>query len=81
MSAAPKIIEGTWEEIVSHSRELSGHHLKVIVLDTPMTPTSTQTTLSPEEWVARLRQWSLNRPPNTHFVDDSRDTIYEDYLK
>jgi len=80
MSAAPKIIEGTWDEIARHSKELAGHHLKVIVMDTPAAFTSTQTTLSPEEWVARLRQWALNRPPITHFVDDSRDAIYEDFL-
>lgn len=80
MSAMPKIIEGTWEEIVGRAQELAGHRLKVIVLDEPR-PTSTQDTLSPEEWVARLEEWALNRPPITHFVDDSRDAIYEDFLK
>lgn len=29
MAAMPKIIEGTWEEIVGRSQELAGHRLKV----------------------------------------------------
>lgn len=79
MSAAPKIIEGSWEEIVARSHELAGHRLRVIVLD-EVRPTSTQDTLSPEVWAARLEDWAFNRPPITHFVDDSRESIYKDRL-
>ena len=33
MSAVPKIIEGTWEEVSKRAKELEGHRLRVIVLD------------------------------------------------
>jgi hypothetical protein len=79
MSAAPRIFEGTWEEVARHGAELAGRHVKLMVMEE--VPESTQTTLSPEAWVASLREWALNRPPTTHFVDDSRDSIYEDRLK
>lgn len=32
-------IEGTWEEILSHAEELTGHRVKVIVLDEPQSLT------------------------------------------
>ena len=78
MSAMPRIIEGTWDEIASHSKELAGHHLKVIVLDEAPAPGRSQRTA--EEWVAWLRDWAFNRPPLPH-VDESRDAIYEDFLR
>jgi hypothetical protein len=77
MSATLKIIEGTWDEILKHAGELAGHRLIVTVVDSP---TSTQDTLTPEEWATRLRQWAQSLPPVTHFVDDSRDAIYADRL-
>lgn len=80
MSAAPKIIEGTWEEISRRSHELVGHRLKVTVIDSLPARASTQDTLTPEEWATRLRQWAQSLPPITHFVDDSRDAIYADRL-
>lgn len=30
-----------------------------------------------DAWVGRLRTWSDSHPPVTHFVDDSRESIYE----
>jgi hypothetical protein len=77
MSAAPRILEGTWEEIARHSGELVGHHLKVIV-DPQDLPGGSQRT--PEEWVAWLEEWALNRRP-VRFADDSRDAIYEEFLR
>ena len=32
---------------------------------------------SPEEWVKALREWAESHPRVEHFVDDSRDSIYE----
>jgi hypothetical protein len=34
-------------------------------------------TVSTEEWLARLNAWASNHKPLTHFVDDSRESIYE----
>jgi len=28
-------------------------------------------------WIEELRSWSNGHPVSTHFVDDSRDSIYE----
>jgi len=87
MSAAPKIIEGTWEEILKHSAEFAGHKLKVIVIDESADsekpfdhPAFDNSPEAIEAWVARLRQWAQSLPPVTHFVDDSRDAIYADRL-
>ncbi len=33
MSAAPKVIEGTWDDVVKHAAELAGHRLRVTVID------------------------------------------------
>lgn len=37
-------------------------------------PPSEQTA---EEWVAEFRAWAASHAPVTHFVDDSRESIYE----
>ena len=81
MSAAPKIIEGTWEDITRHAAEFAGHRLKVIVMDDPAASPAEATTsnISAEEWVAWLEQWAHNRPPLGP-GDDSRDAIYSDRL-
>ncbi|MEM9567017.1 MAG: hypothetical protein AAF974_01820 [Cyanobacteria bacterium P01_E01_bin.34] len=33
-----RTIEGTWEEVLEHSDELAGHHVKVIVLQEESKP-------------------------------------------
>jgi len=33
--------------------------------------------MSAEEWINDLRAWSASHPYSTHFVDDSRESIYE----
>ena len=84
MSAAPKILEGTWEEISKHAHELAGHHLRVIIVDQPSPYDHPAFDTSPDAVkarVERIRKWATDRPPVGHFVDDSRDAIYEDYLK
>jgi hypothetical protein len=83
MSAAPKILEGTWEDIAKHSRELAGHRLKVYVMDgeaTPMVHPAFDT--SPDAvraWVEQIRRRGTEGPP-IRLGDDSRDAIYEDFL-
>jgi hypothetical protein len=37
-----KSIEGTWEEISQHTKELAGHHVRVTLLDAAALPTPTQ---------------------------------------
>jgi hypothetical protein len=32
---------------------------------------------SAEQWIKDLREWAASHPPVTHFVDDSRESIYE----
>ncbi len=38
MSAAPRIIEGTWDEVLTHAHELTGHRLRVTVMDEMANP-------------------------------------------
>ena len=33
--------------------------------------------LSGEEWAQAFREWAASHPRTTHFVDDSRESIYE----
>src|SRR5438093_777537 len=33
--------------------------------------------MSAEEWIANWRAWAASHPPVDHFVDDSRESIYE----
>ena len=33
---------------------------------------------SHEQWSAELRAWAASHDPTTHFVDDSRESIYAD---
>ena len=84
MSAAPKIIEGTWEEVARHADELTGRRLKVIVVDEPPAyldhPGFDQSPEAVKRWVAQLRQRAHSRPP-IRLGDDSRDAIYEDFFK
>lgn len=32
---------------------------------------------SAEQWIKDLREWAERQPPVAHFVDDSRESIYE----
>ena len=90
MSAAPKILEGTWEEILQHAPELAGHRLQVTLLDRDVTRSDSAPSAStppapgsPEaviQWINELRAQSANQPPLGPW-DDSRDTIYEHLLK
>lgn len=85
MSAAPRIFEGTWEEIKLHSAELAGHRLKVTIVDAPEQDYRNHPAFdtSPEAiraWTERVQKWAYDRPPIGPF-NDSRDAIYEDYLK
>jgi hypothetical protein len=84
MSAAPRIIEGTWEEIARRSRELAGHRLKVFVLDEETAPSGhpgfDKSPAAVRAWVEQIKRRGSERPP-IRLGDDSRDTIYEDFLK
>jgi hypothetical protein len=82
MSALPKVIEGTWDDVLRHSSELAGHRLRVTVLDEhPLHdhPAFDTSPAAVEAWVARLRKWAAERPPIGP-LDDSRDSIYADRL-
>ena len=70
-------IEGTWDEIVQHSAELTGHRLRVTVLDPPPSHNASDPQSDPEQWIKSLYDWALNRPPLGPW-DDSRDSIYNE---
>ena len=35
-------------------------------------------TMTREQWSAELHAWAASHPPVSHFVDDSRESIYAD---
>ena len=43
----PKVIEGTWEEILRHGPELAGRRVRVAVLDEPAAPVMLDEALAP----------------------------------
>ncbi len=68
---ADQIIEGTWEDIL-RTQNLHGRRVRVIVMD------NVEIAPAPDDdWIARLREWSAGHPPVGHFVDDSRESIYD----
>lgn len=69
-----RTIEGTWEDVVQRS-DLRGRRVRVTVLDEP-SPQDTSAVRSAANWVAELRAWAESHPRTSHFVDDSRDSIY-----
>ena len=80
MSALPKVIEGTWDDVLLHSSELAGHRLRVTVLDelpVQVHPAFDTSPAAVEAWVDRLRKWAADRPAIGP-LDDSRDSIYGD---
>jgi hypothetical protein len=83
MTAIPKVIEGTWDEVLRHAGELAGHRVRVVVLDEPPAmdhPAMDQSPAAVQAWVERLRARAA-RQPEIRLLDDSRDAIYEDFLK
>ncbi len=84
MSAVLKTFEGSWDDVLRHAPELAGHRVLVTVLDqAPLPHDHPGFDTSPAavaQWVARLRQRALHRPP-MRLGDDSRDAAYEDLLK
>jgi hypothetical protein len=95
MSAPPSnttIFEGTWDELLQHAPQLAGHRLQVKVLDPALTQPYIPPGVDPQHpgldnspegidaWVASLRSWADNRP-EIRLGDDSRDAVYEDFLK
>lgn len=83
MSAAPKSIEGTWDEVLKHAGELAGHRLRVTIIDDVQDPFEhpafDDSPEAADAWVKRLYEWAQNRPP-VKLGDDSREAIYGDRL-
>ena len=83
MSAAPKTIEGTWDEVLKHADEFTGHRVKVTIEEDDLTyrnhPAFDNSPAAVEAWVARLRKWAADRPA-VGPVDDGRDALYSDRL-
>jgi len=84
MSAAHKIIKGTWDEVLKHANEFQGHHVTVIVDDkSSAAQNHSAFDTSPganKAWAEQFRAWAKQLPV-IRLGDDSRDTVYEDYLK
>jgi hypothetical protein len=83
MSAAPKTIEGTWNEILRHAPELEGRLLRVTILDESQNPDQHPAfDTSPaalQAWLTRFHEHADNRPVYGIW-DDSRDAIYNEQL-
>jgi hypothetical protein len=69
------VLEGNWEDLIQRE-DLRGHRVRVIVLDDDKAPLSSPPT-DPEEWSKRFNEWLATHSPVGHFVDDSRESIYE----
>jgi hypothetical protein len=80
----PRILEGTWEEIAEHSKELAGHRLRVVVMDAPAVSTKhpgfDKSPTAVRAWAEQLKRRASEGPP-IRIADDSREAIYEDFLK
>lgn len=63
-----EVIEGNWDELLRRE-DLQGRRVRVIVLDEKAEPQS-------DPWLKSLQEWADSHPPVSHFVDDSRESIY-----
>ena len=83
MSAAPRIIEGTWDEVLTHAHELAGHRLRVVVMDGMANPYDhpafDTSPVAISAWIDRFQE-HLKNLPILGLLDDSRDTIYNEQL-
>jgi hypothetical protein len=81
MSAALRIIEGTWDEVLTHAHELAGHRLRVTVIGEATTPStllnSDSSLAARQAWADDLDKWIGSLPPLGPW-DDSRETLYGD---
>lgn len=68
--AQPQILEGTWEEIKSHERELAGKHLRLIVLPNEARPGAVKPN---EKALAALREIAERQKGLPHA--DGSDTM------
>ena len=53
------------------------HHALGLLADDLQTPVSHSVNEDPQQWSERFRRWAAAHPANDHFVDASRDGIYE----
>jgi hypothetical protein len=73
-----RIIEGTWDDLI-HREDLRGQRVRVTVLEPIETHHLTESS-TPEErerWAEAFKAWVESHKPVGHFVDDSRESIYE----
>ena len=78
------IVEGTWEDVLSHADEFEGHRVRVIVLDAESEPARSDIGLSSNEIEKRLQAWEMftseplsKEPPLSDYAV-SRESFYED---
>jgi hypothetical protein len=73
-----QVIEGKWDELVQRE-DLRGHRVRITVLEPLPTQHLTESS-TPEErqrWLAAFKAWVESHEPVGHFVDDSRESIYD----
>lgn len=71
MTSQPLELEGTWEEILTHSPELAGRRLRVTVLSEEPQPNSAETPQSPPPSTAQ----SLLKYAGTWEGDDLQECL------
>ncbi len=73
-----RIIEGMWEEVTRHAQELSGHRVRVTVLDVPACPRPTDGTPTDEQTTSLV-----TNPVMGMFSDapDLLDEVVEEAMK
>lgn len=70
----PPVVEGTWEEVLNHASELTGHRLRVYILPD-------ENDSSSEVRLESLNAWlNLPRTKRPTVLDDSRSAIYGEDL-
>lgn len=68
--AQPQVLEGTWEEIKSHERELAGKHLRLTVLPDE----DRSTAVKPNEQMLAILREIAERQKDRPYTDGS-DTM------
>ena len=67
-----EVIEGKWEDVIAQ-HDFRGRDVKVVVFDD-------EEKAAQGAWLKALREWMDSHSPVSHFVDDSRESIYSGTL-
>lgn len=76
LSLPPHLETRLRERAAASGKDVEAFVLEMVEEKLTDNPTTGPGDKSPEQWSAELHAWAASHKPVTHFVDDSRESIY-----